>query len=103
MSSLERTVSATLRAGVLLAAVIAGIGGVAYLAAHGSEPASFGAPPAMRPLSPTEQILALGILVMIATPVIRVALLVIAFARQRDVVFTGLSAFVLAVLLVSLA
>ena len=103
MSSLERTVSAALRGGVLLAALIAGIGGAAYLAAHGSEPASFGEPPALRPLGASEQILALGILVMIATPVIRVALLVIAFARQRDVVFAGLSAFVLVVLLVSLA
>ncbi len=103
MSSLERTVSVALRGGVLLAAVIAGVGGVAYLAAHGSEPASFGAPPALRPVGTSEQILAIGVLVMIATPVLRVALLVIAFARQRDVVFAGLSAFVLAVLLVSLA
>ena len=103
MTSLERTVSVALRGGVLLAAVIVGVGGIAYLAAHGSEPASFGAPPARPPLGTSEQILAIGILVMIATPVIRVALLVIAFARQRDAVFVGLSAFVLAVLLVSLA
>ena len=103
MNSLERTVSVALRGGVLLAAIIAGVGGVAYLAVHGSEPASFGAPPALPPFGRSEQILALGILVMIATPVVRVALLVVAFARQRDIVFAGLSALVLTVLLVSLA
>lgn len=101
MTSLERTVSVALRTGVTLAALISGAGGVWYLATHGSEPAQFGAP--IRPRGGSEQLIALGVLVLIATPVVRVALLTVAFARQRDVVYVALSALVLTVLLVSLA
>ena len=39
---------------------------------------------------------------MIATPVVRVALLTITFARQRDATFMCLSALVLSVLLATL-
>lgn len=102
MTPLERTISTTLRTGVILAAVIAGVGGLTYLMVHGSEPASFTAP-AVRSVSASERIIALGVLVLIATPVARVALLAVAFARQRDVLYAGLSALVLTVLLVSLA
>jgi uncharacterized membrane protein len=103
VTSLERTISIALRAGVLVSALIAAVGGTVFLVSHGAEPASFGSPPAsLRPLSGSTGIVALGILVLIATPVVRVALLVIAFARQRDVVFASLSALVLTVLLVSL-
>jgi len=102
MTSLERTVSTALRTGVTLAALIAGAGGVAYLVVHGSEPASFAAPSPFHPLGPSERIIALGVLVMIATPVVRVALLAIAFARQRDAIFAFLSTLVLSVLLAAL-
>jgi len=101
-TALERSVSNMLRAGVILAALIAGAGGVAYLVVHGSEPASFAAPPMLRPLGASERVIALGVFVMIATPVARVALLTIAFARQRDAVFACLSALVLSVLLATL-
>ncbi|HXB26379.1 MAG TPA: DUF1634 domain-containing protein [Gemmatimonadaceae bacterium] len=102
MTSIERMVSTALRTGVILAALIAGAGGVAYLVVHGSEPASFAAPSPVHPLGPSERIIALGVLVMIATPVVRVALLAFAFARQRDAVFACLSALVLSVLLATL-
>ena len=102
MTSLERTVSIALRTGVILAALIAGAGGLAYLAAHGSEPASFAASPTLRPLGASERIIMLGVLVMIATPVVRVAVLAIAFARRRDRVFAFLSTLVLSVLLATL-
>lgn len=104
MTTLERTVGATLRVGVTLAALLAGIGGVAHLAAHGSEPALFGEPPApLHPLAGSDGLVALGVFVLIATPVVRVALLVLAFARQRDAVYCALSALVLTVLAISLA
>jgi len=103
MTSLERMVSTTLRVGVTLAALLAGIGGAWYLAAHGSEPASFGTPPApLRVLGRGDGLIALGVLVLIATPVVRVALLAIGFARQHDARYAFLSALVLAVLLASL-
>ena len=102
MTSLERMVSTALRTGVTLAALIAGVGGISYLAIHGSDPASFTTPPAFRPLSASERIIAVGVLVMIATPVVRVALLAIAFARRRDAIFAFLSTLVLSVLLAAL-
>jgi len=103
MTTLERTISTALRIGVALAALIAGVGGLCYLAAHGSDQASFGAPPAaLRPLEGGAGLVALGVLVLIATPVARVALLVIAFLRQGDALYALLSVLVLTVLLVSL-
>jgi uncharacterized membrane protein len=44
----------------------------------------------------------LGILLMIATPVMRVLFAVFAFARQQDWLYTGVSCFVLALLVYSL-
>ncbi|MDQ3264732.1 MAG: DUF1634 domain-containing protein [Myxococcota bacterium] len=44
----------------------------------------------------------LGILVMIATPVFRVAMSMIAFRQQKDRIYTWISATVLALLLLSL-
>jgi uncharacterized membrane protein len=99
----ERAVSVVLRAGVLLSAVVAGVGGLWYLSAHGSQPASFTTPTPPQPLGPSERVIALGVLVLILTPVVRVALLTMAFARQREPIYVVLSALVLAVLVVSLA
>ena len=47
-------------------------------------------------------IVGLGMLLLIATPVLRVALSVIFFLVQRDWLYTGITVFVLAVLLLSL-
>jgi uncharacterized membrane protein len=103
MTSLERTISTTLRVGVTLAALLAGVGGAGYLAAHGSEPATFGEPPAPpHPVGGSDGLVALGVLVLIATPVVRVALLAIAFAHERDPLYASLSVLVLAILLISL-
>ena len=48
-----------------------------------------------------EAIVALGLLLLIATPILRVAVSLVGFALQRDRVFTALSAFVLLVLAIS--
>jgi uncharacterized membrane protein len=111
---LERLVSTTLRAGVAVAAAVAGIGGARFLAAHGSLPPSYavfhGQPAALRSINGIihgaaalrgEWIIALGLLLLIATPVARVALLVVAFARQGDRLYVALSALVLAILAIS--
>jgi uncharacterized membrane protein len=44
----------------------------------------------------------LGILILIATPVARVAFLVVAFALERDHMYVGVSALVLVILLYSI-
>lgn len=46
-------------------------------------------------------IIALGLVVLIAIPVLRVAVSVIAFARERDLLYVLITAFVLAMLILS--
>ena len=49
-----------------------------------------------------QSVIQLGLLVLIATPIARVAFALLAFARQRDATYVAVSALVLAVLLFSL-
>ena len=115
MRPVEHLVGGTLRTGVMLAAVVAGVGGIDYLSQHRADPASYGtfveSPAAMRSISGvlhgalslgSEWLIAVGILLLIATPIVRVALLVFVFAIERDALYVALSALVLTVLLVSL-
>lgn len=111
----ERLLGNVLRAGVLLSALVVVIGGVAYLAAHGMEPAAYGAftgEPAdltgARAVLRTALslrgtgIIQLGLLILIATPVARVAFAVAAFARGRDWLYVVVSLIVLTVLVAAL-
>lgn len=52
-----------------------------------------------RPLA----ILSLGLLVLVATPVLRVASSIVLFFRQRDFLYTGICTFVLLMLLLGMA
>jgi uncharacterized membrane protein len=104
-----------LRAGVLLSAFVVTIGGVWYLAQHGSDLASY-ARFASQPsdlLSPRATlreaehfdslaIIMVGLLILVATPILRVAFLVFGFALEKDWTFVGVAALVLFVLLFSL-
>jgi uncharacterized membrane protein len=103
-----------LQVGVLLASAVVLIGGVLYLhAQHGSIPnyRSFSSEPAkLRQLRDMGQgiatgdpatIIQLGILLLIATPVARVAFALVAFAIERDRLYVAVSLIVLAVLLFS--
>ena len=104
-----------LRVGVLLAAAVVLAGGAVYLARHGGERADHklfrGEPEDLREpggivadaLSMSGRgIIQLGLLLLVATPVARVAFSAGAFARQRDRLYVLLTLFVLAVLLYSL-
>ena len=112
----SRLLGNLLRVGVLLAAAVVLAGGVLYLARHGGEgverlhvfhgePADlrspFGIVADVRALS-GRGVIQLGLLLLIATPVMRVVLSVIAFARERDFLYVVLTLIVLAVLLFSL-
>ncbi len=105
-----------LRYGVLLAAAVTAGGGGVYLYRHGDEPADYArfdsaATEKLRsPRGIVEEslrgrgraLVQLGVLLLIATPVARVAFSALAFARQRDYTYVALTLFVLAVLLCSL-
>jgi uncharacterized membrane protein len=111
---MEMSISRMLRAGVSLAAGVVLFGGLLYvLQAHDvapdyrnfhgvANPASDIAPviDGVRRLD-SRSIIRLGILVLIATPVLRVAYCVFGFAAQKDKIYVVISATVLAVLLFS--
>jgi uncharacterized membrane protein len=111
----EDLIGNLLRAGVSLAALIVFIGGVVYLARHGAEPADYrvfhGEPNKLRTIPGVLQetfafqargIIQLGLLVLIATPVARVALSILGFAAERDRMYVGFATIVLVILLYSL-
>jgi uncharacterized membrane protein len=104
-----------LRAGVLLAAILVLLGGLLHLAQHGGlrpdyrhfagEPGEFQHPTQILALAlhfSPQGLIQLGVLVLLATPVLRVAFSLVAFARERDRTYVGLTALVLLVLLLSL-
>jgi uncharacterized membrane protein len=104
-----------LRLGVLLAATVVAGGGLLYLARHGGEPVGYhvfrGEPHALRSVPGivssvtgfgARGIIQLGLLLLIATPVARVAFSAIAFMLERDRMYVIVTLIVLATLLYSL-
>ena len=104
-----------LRAGVIIATVVTAAGGALYLARHGLESADRrlfrGEPDELRSIAgilrgtfggqPTA-IVQLGLLLLIATPVARVAMSLVAFLLQRDRAYVIVTTIVLALLIFSL-
>jgi len=112
---MEKMISVLLRTGVLLAGALVLAGGVYYVAAHGGDTADYhkfvGQPESdrlmgrilagaftLRPRSTIQ----VGILLLIATPILRVAIALVGFAMERDRQYVVISAIVLALLLFSL-
>jgi uncharacterized membrane protein len=111
----EQMVGNLLRIGVLIAAAVTIVGGIAFMIHHGSlvpDHSVFrGQPEMLRTLTGViagaialepAAIVQLGIVLLIATPVARVLLTLIAFAIQRDGMYVLISAIVLALLTYSL-
>jgi uncharacterized membrane protein len=105
-----------LRGGVLLSATIVACGGALFLARHGmqrpeyhvfrSEPRTLRAIWGIVAEAMTlggRGLVQLGLLLLIATPIARVAFSVIGFARQRDWLYVGVTLTVLTLLTYSLA
>jgi uncharacterized membrane protein len=112
----ETIIANLLRAGVLSAAGIVAFGAAIFLVRHGREIPHYGLfvgePEELRTISGIlrrtasfhgRNIIQLGLLVLIATPVARVAFSVVAFALERDRLYVCITLTVLAVLLFSLA
>ena len=111
----EQTVGRLLQAGVLVAAAVVIAGGVALLAQYGHTTADFrefrGEPSALHSVGgivraalalDSRAVVQLGLVLLIGTPVARVALTLAAFARQRDRLYVGLTSVVLVLLLYGL-
>ena len=113
--SIERTISVLLRAGVIISGLIVLAGGAYFLAAHGGEQANyhvFASQPAVDRIigkivagafaGRAPSLIQLGILALIATPVLRVAVSLIGFVVERDAKYVAITTLVLALLLYSL-
>lgn len=109
---LERSIARLLRAGVLVASLLLVAGLSVYLWRNPSLLVSYrvfrGEPPYYRePLAIVDLaaqgrgrgLIQLGLLVLIATPLLRVVLTLVAFARRRDWLYVLFAAIVLTVLL----
>lgn len=112
---IEIWIGQILKWGVLLAAFLVLIGGVLFLVQKGHLIPAYGAfhgePGRLKGVLSIVQtaligrprsIIQLGLLVLIATPVVRVIFSMFVFARQKDWLYVGVTLFVLSLLLFSL-
>lgn len=113
--AVEQVVGRLLQVGVLIAAVVVAVGGAMLLARYGRDVADFsvfrGESSLLRSVGAITRtaftgdaraITQAGIVLLIATPVARVALTLIAFVVQRDRLYVALTAIVLVLLLYGL-
>jgi uncharacterized membrane protein len=99
----EIFVSVTLRVGVALAALCSLIGAGIYFAQTRLAPAyTTFVPVHIAPAFTGIGLLSLGVAILIATPIVRVAILIFVFAREHDWLYTAVSAVVLGVLILGL-
>jgi uncharacterized membrane protein len=111
----ELVISGLLRIGVSIATAVVLAGGVLYLVRHGGELPHVqdfhGEPPELRTIGgvltaarngEARAVIQLGLGLLIATPLARVAFCLYAFVRQRDGVYVVVTSIVLAVLLANL-
>jgi len=111
----ETIVGSLLRAGVILSALVVLGGGTAFLVGHGMELANYrvfrGEPSELRHIRGilraiaslhSRAVIQLGLLLLIATPIARVALAMFGFAEEKDRMYVGFTGIVLLILLYSL-
>jgi len=111
----EIIVGNLLRAGVILAAAVVLLGGIEYLVKYGTTIPDYrsfhGVPEELK--SPSgivvaavtlrpRGLIALGLLLLIATPVARAVFTIFAFYMEKDYTYVGITVLVLAVLLFSM-
>ena len=112
---IEDIVGDLLRTGVTLSAFVVAVGAAIYLVRHGRSPAEYrvfrGEPSDLRSVSGIVRdafalrgrgIIQLGLLLLIATPVARVAFSIWGFAEEHDRMYMIFTGIVLAILLYSL-
>ena len=113
---IEQAVGNLLRNGVILAAAVVTAGAAVFLVRHGGEPPHYkmfrGEPSDLRHVGGivtdalaghSHGLIQLGLLMLIATPVARVAFSIVGFALERDHAYVVITLIVLGVLVFSLA
>jgi uncharacterized membrane protein len=113
--AIDRRIGVLLRTGMLISAFVISLGGAIFLIGRGTEPIHFksfhGEPANLTSIASIVgssahgnalAIIQLGLLLLIATPIARVAFSIAEFAIEKDYLYVTVSAIVLAVLLFSL-
>jgi uncharacterized membrane protein len=113
--AVEQFVGRLLQIGVAVSALVVIVGGVMVLTHHGAEVPSFstfrGEPEGIRTLygivqgvlaADSRSIIQFGLLLLISTPILRVAFTLVAFLLQRDRVYVAITSVVLVLLLYGL-
>jgi uncharacterized membrane protein len=113
--AVEQVIGRLLQIGVFIAAAVAIVGAILVLIQHGSAPPAFrdfrvapnhltsigGIVRGVREMR-SESIVQLGIVLLILTPMLRVAFTLVAFVLQRDRVYVAITTLVLALLVYGL-
>jgi uncharacterized membrane protein len=112
---MEIFIGGLLRAGVVVSAIVVLAGAIVYLARNGESPINYrnfhGEPADFRSISGVlRQVMALrgrgiiqlGLVLLIATPVARVAFSILGFAREGDRMYATVASIVLLILLYSI-
>ena len=112
---IEQTIGRLLQIGVLVAAVVVATGGIAFLTQYGRTTADFHSfrlePSELHTLTgimrgarslDSRAVVQLGLVLLIATPVMRVALTLIAFIKRRDWLYVAITALVFTLLVFGL-
>lgn len=113
--AVEQLVGRLLQIGVAVSALVVIVGGILLLAQHGAEVPNYttfrGEPESIRTLygivhglmaADARSIIQFGLLLLIATPILRVAFTWVAFLLQRDWVYVVITTVVLVLLLFGL-
>jgi uncharacterized membrane protein len=111
----EGIIGTLLRVGVVLAAAVVMTGGIIYITHHGFERADYrvfnGEPRDLKEVHGIFRqavhfeglgIIQFGLLLLIATPIVRVAFSMVGFAIERDRMYVGFTLIVFAVLIYSM-
>ena len=112
----DQTIGQLLRVGLILSVAVVAAGAILFLLHHGGEHPDYtsfrGEPADLRSVAGIVQgamrmsarhIIQLGLILLIALPVTRVAFTVVAFAAQRDWIYFAVTLLVLAILVLSIA
>jgi uncharacterized membrane protein len=111
---MARTIGRLLRWGVMLSSAIVLVGAICFLHRHSDEPASFHTFQAQAAVYRSiggvavaaahfdcRAVIQLGLLLLIATPIARVAFSLVAFGVERDWTYVALTSVVLVILISS--
>lgn len=114
--SMELLISRVLIWGVGLSAAVVIVGGALLLAQHGASPVAIttfrGEPMSLKSVGgilagaaalKPRSIIQLGLVLLVATPVTRVALSVLLFWQKKDYLYVGITGVVLAILILAIA